>query len=309
MPLPDDYLTYPHRRHGMDHDRYAWSNHQRRAPLTLPGGAKVALWVTVALEFFPLDTPAKPFKAPGGMVTPYPDLRHYTSRDYGNRVGVFRLLELFDRLGVTASFAVNGAVARRAPYLIRQLRAGGHEIIAHGVDMAALHTGGMDEADERARIADCLSALEAASGARPRGWLSPARSQSWSTPELLAGAGVEWCMDWPNDDLPYWFETKAGRLVAMPFTNELDDWQIFMTYKRGEDDFALQIADALAVHMDEAERFGGQVLSLSLRPYLSGLPYRVKPLEDCLRQALDAGATPLTGQAICDAWRASAGRG
>jgi len=88
VTLPEDYLRYPHRRHGMDQDRYDWSLLQRREPVTWPGGARVALWVVPALEFFPLDQKAEPFKAPGGMVTPYPDLRHYTLRDYGNRMGI-----------------------------------------------------------------------------------------------------------------------------------------------------------------------------------------------------------------------------
>ena len=305
MALPDDYFSYPRRRHGMDHDRYRWSSYRERPPLMLPGGAKVALWVSVALEFFPLNTPAKPFKAPGGMVTPYPDLRHYTSRDYGNRVGVFRLLDLFDRLNLRASFAVNSAVAERTPYLIEQVLAGGHEIVAHGVDMAHLHSGEMDAAVERELIQTSLDQLERATGTRPRGWLSPARSQSWNTPDLLTEAGVEWCMDWPNDDLPYAFETKNGPLLAMPLSNELDDWQIFMTYRRSEDEFAQQIHDAHTFHTDEAHQFGGQILSLSLRPYLSGLPYRIGPLEACLREVVARGARPMTGQTICDAWRSS----
>jgi hypothetical protein len=95
MPLPDEYLQYPHRRHAMDHNRYEWSNLFERKPVEWKNGAHVALWVTVVSEFFPLNQQGKPFKAPGGMVTPYPDFRHYSSRDYGNRVGIFRLFRIF----------------------------------------------------------------------------------------------------------------------------------------------------------------------------------------------------------------------
>ncbi len=118
MSLPYDYLEYPKRRHGMDHDRYEWSMLRERKPVTWPGGARIALWVVPALEFFPLDQPAEPFKAPGGMVTPYPDLRHYTLRDYGSRVGIFRIMKVLDGLGIRASVAVNAAISERYPFLI-----------------------------------------------------------------------------------------------------------------------------------------------------------------------------------------------
>ena len=138
MSLGDDYLKYAKRRYGMDHDRYRWSILQKRKPVTWPGGARVALWVVPALEFFPLDQPAQPFKAPGGMVTPYPDLRHYTLRDYGNRVGVFRVFDVLDRLGIKASVAVNSKVAERYPFLIHEIGRREWEIVAHGVDMGRL---------------------------------------------------------------------------------------------------------------------------------------------------------------------------
>ncbi len=306
MALPDVYLRYPMRRAGPDHARYDADPFPDRSPLNLPGGADVGLWVTVALEFFPLNTPAAPFKAPGGMMTPYPDLRHFTSRDYGNRVGVYRLLDLFDRLGLRASFAVNAAVAERCAPLVADLKSAGHEIIAHGIDMAALHHSGLDEAQERDQIRAALDALEAAFGERPKGWLSPARSQSWTTPDLLAEEGVAWCLDWPNDDLPYAFRTRAGGLIALPLTNELDDWKMHMVLKRSEEEFSMQILDALATHRRDAQTGGGQILSLSLRPYLSGLPYRVGPMGETLARALDEGSVPVTGGDLADAFEASA---
>src|SRR5687767_15834757 len=100
MALPSDYLRYPRRRYGMDHDRYSWSILPRRKQIEWPGGARIALWIVPALEWFPLDMTGKPFNPPGGMVTAHPDLRHYTLRDYGNRVGIYRLMEVLDRRGL-----------------------------------------------------------------------------------------------------------------------------------------------------------------------------------------------------------------
>lgn len=307
MPLPDDYLVYPKRQPGPDHERYAASPYRERPALTLPNGAKVALWVTVMVEFFPLNPPAKPFKAPGGMVTPYPDLRHYTSRDYGNRVGIYRLLDLFARLNVAASFAVNAAVAERYPGLVAAIINEGHEVIAHGVDMAHVHHSGLSEGEEAALIERTLTTFVNAAGIRPKGWLSPARAQSWKTPDLIRAAGFEACLDWPNDTLPYDFETEHGPLTALPLTNELDDWQILMTYKRGEHAFAQEVEDAYVTFADEAERFGGQVLSVALRPYLSGLPYRIQPLEALLSRLLEFGADPILAGPLTHAYRASRG--
>ena len=97
MSVPPDYLKYAHRRYGMDHDRYIWSALPRRKKVNWPGGARVALWIVPALEWFPLDMKGKPFKPPGALVTAYPDLRHYTLRDYGNRVGIFRVMKALER--------------------------------------------------------------------------------------------------------------------------------------------------------------------------------------------------------------------
>ena len=157
MTLPEDYLRYPHRRHGMDHDRYEWSILFRRKPVSWPGGAKVALWVCPALEWFPLDMQNKPFRPPGGLERPYPDYRYYTHRDYGNRVGIFRIMKVLDKLGIKASATVNSAVAERYPFLLREVTRRGWEVIAHGVDMAHLPYGGLPESAEAAQIAQAVS--------------------------------------------------------------------------------------------------------------------------------------------------------
>ncbi|MEM9234952.1 MAG: polysaccharide deacetylase family protein, partial [Pseudomonadota bacterium] len=145
MPLPDDYLTYPHRKAGMDNPHYGWSPADRRDRIELADGTKALVTIIVPVEFFPLDPPSAPFKHPGAMKTFYPDLRHYTVRDYGNRVGIFRLLRLFGERGLKATFAINAEVAHRYPPLIDQIRSAGHEIAAHGVSTAHLHHEGLNE--------------------------------------------------------------------------------------------------------------------------------------------------------------------
>lgn len=309
MPLDPEHLQYPRRRYGMDHDRYAWSMLKDRPEVQWPGGARLALWVSVAIEVFPLDQRGKPFKLPGGMVTPYPDLRHYSLRDYGARVGVWRLLELLDRFNLRATWLVNGRAAERYPYLLRTLAdRRDDEIAAHGWDMDHPHYGGQVEGEERALVARTLSALRDFTGREVRGWVSPGRSESMATPDLLAEAGVRWFGDWTNDDMPYAFATRAGPLTAMPLSADIDDRQILVDQRHAEADFTGQVADQAAFLNREAETAGGRVLSLSLHPWVIGQPHRIGALEQTLERVLGAASVwSATASQIESAWRAATG--
>lgn len=114
MSLDKTHFEYPNRRYGMDHDLYDWSMLAERPNVRWPDDKPLALWINVSLQYFPLDQRGQPFPPPGGMTTAYPDLRHYTLRDYGNRVGVFRVFRALDRFEVTASVAMNARLAERA---------------------------------------------------------------------------------------------------------------------------------------------------------------------------------------------------
>ena len=282
MTLDPACLDYPRRRRGMDHDLYPWSSLFDRAPVAWPGGAKVAVPIVVSLEWFPILPSDTPFRAPGHMQTAYPDYRHYTSREYGTRVGMYRLLDAFAARGLRVSVAANAAIATRYPVLIRDILAAGHEIVAHSTDMNGTIASGLPEADERALIATALDTLERATGTRPRGWLSIARSQSFATPALLAEAGVAYMLDWVNDELPYAMTTPAGPIVNLPLNHELSDRQIITVQQQSADSYAQQIHDAFRWLDDEAARFGGRMLPLHLTPYIIALPYRIAAFEALL---------------------------
>jgi len=304
VSLPADYLQYPWRRHGMDHDRYPYTPLFERKPVSWPNGAKLALWVVPALEFFPLNPSGKPFKAPGSMVTPYPDLRHYTTRDYGNRVGIYRIFRVLDALGIPASVACNSSVAERYPALLEEVTARGWELVGHGVDMNSLHYGGLDESAEAAQIDQALGTLRKASGQAVTGWLSPAKSESFATPDLLASQGIEYVCDWVNDDMPYPMTSREGALHSMPHSTELSDRQILIDYHCSEDEYVEQVSDAFDCLYAEADRTGGRILSLPLIPYISGLPYRIQALRRALEYVLShEHVWAATGADILDAWR------
>lgn len=282
MSLDPTYLEYPHRHRGMDHDYYPYSNLFERAPIAWPSGKGVAVAIVVNLEWFPILPNDKPFRAPGHVVTPYPDYRHYTSREYGTRVGFYRMLDAFAKVGAKVSVATNGAIAERYPQVIADIQAAGHEIVAHSTDMNGTIASGLAEEEERALIHAALGALEQASGTRPRGWMSIARSQSFHTPRLLAEAGVAYMCDWVNDELPYRFATPAGPLVNVPVNHELSDRQIITVQQNSADSYVEQMQDAFALLSDEATRFGGRMLPLNVTPYVMGLPYRMDAFERLL---------------------------
>ena len=307
MSLPGEYMKYPLRRHGMDHERYDWSILPERRPVSWPGGARVALWVVPALEWFPLDMKGKPFKPPGAMVTAYPDLRHYTLRDYGNRVGIFRIMQALDARGVRASVAVNAAVASRYPSLIGECMKRNWEIIANGIDMDHLHYEGLPPEEEKNQIDTTLAILRRASGQAIRGWLSPAKSESHRTPDLLRAAGLDYVCDWVNDDLPYAMRTAGGPMHAMPHPVDMDDYTILVQNHHAEDDFRDQLCDQFDLLYREAgsEGQGGRIMAISLHPWVIGQPYRIGALEAALDHILrHKGVWAATGAEILDAWRA-----
>lgn len=286
MALERNHLEYPRRAYGMDHDRYEWSMLTDRPRVQWPQGKTLAVWVNVSLEHFPLNPVGKPVKLPGSMTMPYPDLRHYTLRDYGNRVGIYRFLNAFKRLGVQASFAVNAELAVRYPALLRALADHGGEVLGHSWNMDTPHAGGLAEADEAALIERSLTTLRAATGQAVKGWLSPGKLQSPQTPELLHAHGVEYFADWVNDELPYLFNTAQGPLWSLPLTTEIEDRFVVMDNQHSEESWAEQVKDACDLLLAESREQGGRLLAISLHPWVMGQPHRMKHLEAALAYVL-----------------------
>jgi peptidoglycan/xylan/chitin deacetylase (PgdA/CDA1 family) len=281
MTLPPDYLTYPHRTYGMDQSRYNWRLPKDRPRIAWPDDKAIALMIVVPIEHHMLNPGGKPFKHPGAMVTPYPDLRHYTTRDYGNRVGVFRILRELKAAGLRATFPINGAALARFAPLVEAIQADGHELAAYGWDTDSIHWGGNDLEEEERIVAHTREAFTAA-GLNPITWMSPARSQSFATPDLIRKAGFSVCLDWEMDQVPLAMATQAGPLACVPLYNELDDRKLLIDQRQTEAEWRDQILEAAAYLKSEYERFGGQVLSFTFTPYVSGQPFRVWALREIL---------------------------
>lgn len=303
MSLDPGYLVYPKRRHGYDHDLYPWSALHERPAVTWPKGS-VAVWLCVSLEWFPILPGDTPFRAPGHMQTAYPDFRHYTARDYGNRIGAWRFLDAMAKHGVKASFAANAAVAERYPELVRAVLDGGHEIIAHSTDMNGTIDSSLPEADERALIGDALARLRGC-GVEPSGWLSIARSQSFRTLDLLREAGVAYCCDWVNDELPYRF---ANGLIDLPLNHELSDRTIITVQQQSADSWAQSLEDGFDwLAREAAQTGGGRMLPIHVTPYIMGLPHRIAAFERLLeRLAAREECWFARGDEVVESWSAQA---
>ena len=301
-------LTYPHRRRGLDHDFFPFEPTHLRPPITWPGGKSVALWITVPVEFFPLDAPNGPVKPVGSLEGIYPNFWTYSSRDYGLRIGIYRIMRVLDALGARATAIVNAEAAVRFPRIVDEVRVRDWEIAAGGLDMGQVHHEKLEPARERDMIRRCVDTVSAASGKPLRGWHSPGYSQSSNTLPLLAEAGIDYVMDWANDDLPYLMRTDAGPLTAMPLGYELADRHMLVHHNLSVDEYATQVLRACDRLRAEATHMkGGRLLSLSVSPWVLGYPHRIATFERLLRSILSSGTIWVaTGAEIADAFRTNA---
>lgn len=303
--LPEEYFVYPHRKRGMDHDRYTYRILPRTKPVQWPGGARVALWVAVHVGHFPMDMPLKPFTAPGGMERPYPSFWDFTQRDYGNRIGVYRMMQALGARGVKGTALISAQLAREYPALMDDIEAAGWEPACAGLDMGHLHHGGVPLADERAWVEEATALLRGRFGTALRGWHSPAHSESHHTPDLVAAAGYAWTSGWLNDDMPYDFATRAGGLTAMPLPQDLADQRMLHQQNMATEDYVNAVLAAHAALDAEARATGsGRVLTLSVTPWLMGQPHRIRAFGAMLDAILARGSVwSATGSEIMQAWR------
>lgn len=299
--LPDDYFTYPHRKRGLDHGFYPHRNLAEAPRVTWPGGKKLALWVAVHVGHFPLDMSSKPFAVPGGMERPYPSYWDFTQRDYGNRVGIFRLLRALTARHIPATALTSAVLATRYPALLRHIREAGWEVAAAGLDMGRVHHAGLAEAEERAMVEEAMALL-----GQPAGWHSPAHSESLNTLGLVAAAGARYVADWVNDDLPYRVTTPAGPLLAMPLNWDLSDQRVLFQQHMATEEFCDAVRAARDHLRAEATTTGGgRILCLTVTPWVMGQPHRMAAFEALLDELLDSDVWPATGAEIAAHWEAA----
>lgn len=260
------------------HGRYEFSAIHDRAVYDWPGGKRLAVYLGMNLEVFSFGEGLGAELAPGG---PQPDVLNFAWRDYGNRVGAPRMLALFDKLELPCTALVNSEIYGEAPGLAEAFAARGDEIAGHGRTNAE-RQGILTEREEKTLIEQSTGVLTARHGQRPKGWLGPWISQSHVTPDLLQEAGYEYLLDWCHDDQPTWMTTRAGRILSVPYPQELNDIPQIVGRRREGHEFADMLIDAFDVMREEAET-RPLVMGIALHGYLMGHPHRIKHLERALR--------------------------
>lgn len=271
----------PHR--GMDHSLYRYSAMPARPQWRWPGDRPLAAWVVVYLEYWELDPPRGTHRNPGahGMWgSQFPDLRTWSYRLYGERIGIWRILDVLERRGVRATVAAGAEICRRYPDLITECARRGHEIAAHGTHATRMITSRMSEAEERAHIDTAIEAVAQTTGTRPRGWFSQDQGESPETPERVAAAGFDYLADWPNDDQPYWFTTRTP-LVSLPLSTELDDLQLLWMRQQPTWRYPA-LVEAAAARLSLEAAAGARTLALGVRSWLFGRPHRIRYLDEAL---------------------------
>ena len=262
------------------HDRYDYHAWPDRPAYAWPGGARLAVYLGLNLEHFAFGEGLGAELVPAG---PQPDVLNFAWRDYGNRVGAWRLLALLDELGLPATVLLNSAMYGYAPSLVAAHRARGDEIAGHGRTNSERQSV-LPEAEERALIAESTAAILRHEGKAPRGWLSPWIAESRSTPDLLVEAGYGYTLNWCADDAPIWMRTRAGRLLAIPYPQEVNDIPAIVARKDGAAQFADMIVDDLEERLLQVADGKPQVMGIALHPYLVGQPYRLRQLRRALLQ-------------------------
>jgi peptidoglycan/xylan/chitin deacetylase (PgdA/CDA1 family) len=305
--MSQDRLVYPRRRAGLDHEWFAHAPTRERPRLAWPGNKPVALWITVPIEIFPLETSAQPLRPLGALPLGYPDLWNASNRDYGMRIGIYRIMRALDGYRLRATAAVNATAALQYSRVMAEIAARDWEFMANGFDMGNVHHGGLAPEAELALIRKAHKAVSAVAGAPVRGWHSPGRSQSQNTLALLAGHGFSYVTDWANDDMPYEVTTTEGKLCAMPLTYECSDRQMLVQHTFTVDEYAEQVWQAYLCLAEEAERYGsGRILSLSATPWILGYPHRIAAFERLLGRIVASGAVwNATGAEIAQVFTSS----
>ncbi len=253
------------------HGRYDYSAITRRPDYCWPGGKRLAIHFSLNVEHFAFG---EGLGNDYGVAHPQPNSRSYAWRDYGNRVGAWRLLELAEACNIPYALLINTALYDYCPELIAAFRARGDEIVGHGRTNAERQAD-MDMATETACIAEATAAITRHEGRPPAGWLAPYISQTHHSPDLLQEAGYRYMMDWPLDDQPVWFRTRKGRILSVPYAHDLNDSFEAVTRRTPSTLHCENLIDQFDEMLAESAR-RPLVMSVVLHSFILGQPYRLR---------------------------------
>ena len=279
------------RKAGYDHPHLGWSPLPKRAPLRWPGKSQLAVVPLLILEAYEDPLPSgwpQVHSVGGGLIRDFPNISRVSTREYGHRVGVYRILDALRKRGIKPTVAVDAMTAEQYPELIEQLKSDGSEFVAHGLSVTRPQTSAMSADDERAYIAETLSRLQAC-GLPTQGWFGADYSESTLTPQLLGEFGIKYVSDWANDEQPYSMNVP-GNMLSTPLWADFDDQTVLINRMCNLDmfeDHYIKALNQLAIDSEKSAR----LLHHAVRPWVMGAPLRIASFERMLDHALSLPQT------------------
>ena len=265
------------------HGRYDYSSLPNRVQYEWPNGTKLAVYVAMNIEAFSYG------EGKGAAIAPPEQaMSHsiYSWRDYGNRVGFWRLMDMFDDLQIPVQHQINTAIYDECPDIPERIRSRNDEFLGHGYTNSE-EQGGLSEQKEKDLIAECTATITDHEGKAPTGWMSPWLSNSETTMDLLQEAGYRYVMDWTMDDQPIWIKTRGGKILSMPYPVEANDNRGIVWYRYTSSEFTDMLIDNFDEMLEQTQRDGHPlVCPISLHPFVVGRPYRIRQLRRALEHIL-----------------------
>ena len=265
------------------HGRYDYSSLPNRAQYEWPNGTKLAVYVAMNIEAFSYG------EGKGAAIAPPEQaMSHsiYSWRDYGNRIGFWRLMDMFDDLQIPVQHQINTAIYDECPDIPERIRSRNDEFLGHGYTNSE-EQGGLSEQKEKNLIAECTATITKHEGKAPTGWMSPWLSNSETTMDLLQEAGYRYVMDWTMDDQPIWIKTRGGKILSMPYPVEANDNRGIVWYRYTSSEFTDMLIDNFDEMLEQTQRDGHPlVCPISLHPFVVGRPYRIRQLRRALEHIL-----------------------
>ena len=285
----------------LPHERFDYVPISKRKPWKLPKGARIAVWTIVNVEEWDIEKPVarQYLTAPQGVAT-VPDIPNWSWHEYGMRIGFWRLLDALGKRKLRVTASLNANVCHSYPAVAEAMRDARWEFMAHAVKQGAMHI----QPDQRAVIRDSVAIIRKFTGRKPKGWLGPGLTETFETLDLLAEEGIEYVSDWVNDDQPYPIRTKAGTLISVPYSSELNDIPMMVIQHHPSSEWFRRCID----HFDRLYAEGAKnprVMAIAVHPYNSGVPHRIKYFEavyDYLRKKRGVWFT--TGEEIYEWYKA-----
>ncbi|MDB5509976.1 MAG: polysaccharide deacetylase [Hyphomicrobiales bacterium] len=278
-------------------ERLSFSAISQRPRLELPGGARLAVWIIVNIEEWDIDaTMPRTVLTPPAGGSPIPDIPNWAWHEYGNRVGFWRMLKLFDQFDVPGVLAINGSAIETYKPIAQAALDRNWEFMGHGYTQKNMQKVDDEELD----IRKTTEAIQSFTGKKPRGWLGPGLTETWNTPDILQEQGYDYLCDWVLDDQPAILKTRKGEITNIPYTQECNDVAMMLIQHHKASEYRDRALDQFE-QLHEDARDGARVMALVLHPYIMGAPHRLKYFKQVLEKIRhQEGVVFWTGEQILD---------